>query len=80
MYKIAKIYISVAKKCEEESSLMMDFMGILHKNGQILDNYSVVKHDDHYIATVTTTDDDSLEDRYNNIYVKQCLEKLSTSY
>ena len=66
MYKIAKIYIHIINAYKyDKIGLLMDYLSVLYKNGQILSNYNLVKADNDYIATVTTTDNDSLDDKYN---------------
>lgn len=81
MYKIARIKILIKdKKVDNPIELVEDFLSMLYKNGQILISYIVEKHDGFYNATVTTSDDDSLDEEYFNKYIKEMLEKVEFSY
>lgn len=80
MYKIAKLTIIINSNNKDNSiDLVEDLLGKLYNNGQIADDYIVEKHEDHYIATVRTTDD-SLKYIYFNSYIKKSLEKIEFSY
>ena len=71
MYKIAKIYFKpIIKDRDIALDKIDDILGMLIKNGQILDECIVEDHNDHYIANVITTDDDSLDTKYFNQYIK----------
>ena len=72
MYKIAKIYFKpIIKDRDIALDKIDDILGMLIKNGQILDECIVEDHNDHYIANVITTDDDSLDTKYFNQYIKK---------
>lgn len=80
MYKIAKLTIRPLCGDREEQIENVDFfLSVLHKNGQILD-YIVEEKDGVFFARVTTTDDDSLDSKYFNVYVRNILEKLDFEY
>ena len=71
MYKIAKIYFKpIIKDRDIALDKIDDILWMLIKNGQILDECIVEDHNDHYIANVITTDDDSLDTKYFNQYIK----------
>ena len=71
MYKIAKIdFKPIIKDRDIALDKIDDILGMLIKNGQILDECNVEDHNDHYIANVITTDDDSLDTKYFNQYIK----------
>jgi predicted nucleic acid-binding Zn ribbon protein len=81
MYKIARIKILIKNQpVDNPIDLVEDFLAMLYKNGQILINYIVEKHYGFYIATVTTSDDDSLDEKYFNKYIEDILEKVEFSY
>ena len=81
MYKVAKIkLIPLLEDKEESMNSLSDFLGCLLKNGQILDEYVVEDHDSYYIVTVTTTDDDSLNECYYNDYIKKEIKNFEVSY
>ena len=69
MYKIAKIdFKPIINDRDIALDKIDDILWMLIKNGQILDECIVEKHNDHYIANVITTDDDSLDTKYFNQY------------
>ena len=49
---------------------------MLYKNGQILKDWIVEEYDNYYEVRVITTDDDSLNEKYYNKYIKKKLLKL----
>ncbi len=73
MYKIAKLTINTSICKDKVPFLLEDLFCTLYMNGQILDNWIIEDHNDHYEARVTTTDDHSLDEKYYNQYV---LDKL----
>ena len=70
MYIIAKMTFkpSVAG-LEGVPDKVDEILGMLHKNGQILD-WIIEDHAPVFVARVTTTDDDSLDERYFNQYIR----------
>ncbi len=81
MYKIARIKIFIKNQIVDNPiDLVEDFLSMLYKNGQILINYIVEEHYGFYIASVTTSDDDSLDEKYFNKYIKEMLAKVEFSY
>ena len=73
MYKIAKMTFkpSVAG-LEGVPDKVDEILGMLHKNGQILD-WIIEDHAPSYVATVSTTDDDSLDEKYFNQYIRSAI-------
>lgn len=78
MYKIAKMTFkpSVAG-LEGVQDKVDEILGMLHKNGQILD-WIIEDHAPVYVARVTTTDDDSLDERYYNQYICGAIADFET--
>lgn len=67
MYQVAKITFKVLNQDKENiSSSINDILLMLYRNGQINDGWTVETHGQSYIATVVTTDDDSLLPKYYN--------------
>ncbi|MDE7212951.1 MAG: Zn-ribbon-containing protein, partial [Anaeroplasmataceae bacterium] len=81
MYKVAKIkFIPLLEDKEASIDSLGNLMGCLYKNGQILEEYVVEDHDSYYIATVTTTDDNSLNECYYNEYIQKEIKNFEVSY
>jgi len=80
MYKIAKMKLEPEVINEESLDSVIELLGMLYKNGQILYEYLVEKHESYYIATITTSDDDSLNPKYFNKYIEKELENIKYSY
>ena len=75
MYKIARIkFTPKANLTEDIPEKVEDVLGMLHQNGQIIEIWIVEKHNSSYIATVITTDDDSLDKKYFNQYILKGIE------
>ena len=70
MYKIAKItFKPLNKGAEDILDSIENILSILYMNGQISEGWIVEQHDQGYIASVATTDDDSLNAEYCNRYL-----------
>ena len=70
MYKIAKItFKPLNKGAEDILDSIENILSILYMNGQISEGWIVEQHDQGYIASVVTTDDDSLNAEYCNRYI-----------
>lgn len=81
MYKVAKIkLIPLLEDKEKIIVSLVNLFGCLYKNGQILEEYIVEENEKEYIATVTTTDDDSLNACYYNEYILQEIKNFEFSY
>ena len=71
MYKIARItFKPIANDIEDIPDKVDEILAMLYKNGQILD-WIIEDRAPIYIATVTTTDDDSLDPKYYNQYIRK---------
>ncbi len=72
MYKIARItFKPIIDGVENIADRIDEILGMLYKNGQILGDWIIEDHAPVYIASVTTTDDDSLEAKYYNQYIRK---------
>lgn len=78
MYCIKLTFKPKTKINDEEkvSGLFWNYLGSLFKNGQILYEYTLCKNNEVYMAFVTVPEDDSLDERYNNVYAAQYLDEL----
>ena len=77
MYKIAKIVFKPLIDNEETIvEKIRSIIQILIQNGQILDESVLESHENYYIANVITTDDDSLDIKYNNRYLLREIGKF----
>lgn len=80
MYKIAELkLIPLTSDKKEGLENTEKLLTSLSNNGQILYGYMLEDHEDHYIARVVTTDDDSLDEKYYNEYVKRDIENIELS-
>ncbi len=80
MYEIAKIKIESTNINKEEELDDIEWLFTMYyRNGQVLENYLIEDYIDHYIVTITITDDDALDEKYNNKYVKEQLKKVKIS-
>lgn len=80
MYKIAKIKIESTNINKEEELDDIEWLfAMYYRNGQVLENYLIEDYIDHYIVTITITDDDALDSKYNNKYVNDQLKKVKIS-
>ena len=62
MYKIAKIKIESTNINKEEELDDIEWLFTMYyRNGQVLENYLIEDYIDHYIVTITITDDDALD-------------------
>ncbi len=78
MYKVAKMTVrSEIVDRDERIERLESLLSMLYKNGQILDNWIIENYDEHFEIRVTTTDDDSLDPRYYNQYIKKELENFT---
>lgn len=63
----------------EDTHLFWDFLHVLECNGQILQDYKVIK-DEFYNLLVTLPEEDSLNEIYDSPYVKRERDKLNSMY
>jgi len=61
---------------EAITDLLWDYLGCLYKNGQILKDYLLTQNDDSYMAFITPSDDDALDENHNSVYVSEYLTEL----
>lgn len=61
---------------ETITALFWDYLGCLYKNGQILKDYLLIKNNENYTAFATIPEDDSLDERHNNVYVSKYLDEI----
>ena len=74
MYKVARLTFKPKIKSDEEALDKIDaILFMLYKNGQILNDWIVESRDPYYIANVVTTDDDSLDSKYDNRYILKAI-------
>lgn len=79
MYKVAKITFTPKANRDKDTADKIDsILSTLYNNGQILD-WIIEDHETYYVATVTTTDDDSLDSKYHSIYTRERLVDFDTS-
>ncbi len=81
------MYYNVIELCPMEKTIEYDdiryliwhFLFTLECNGQILKNYKVIKKEN-YLLYVTTPKEDSLEEKYDGVYVKKDREEISKKF
>lgn len=80
MYKIAKlIFKSILENKEDQKYSLDNLLSMLYKNGQILKDWVVEEYDNYYEVRVITTDDDSLNEKYYNKYIKKKIANFVVS-
>ncbi len=81
MYKIAKItFKPLVEESKEYVSERIDgFLYLLYVNGQILKEWIVETKNNYYIATTITSDDDSLNSKHYNSYIRKELANFEIS-
>ncbi len=57
--------------CAEET--LWEYLACLYKNGQILEDFTLIRQQTGYRAFVTLPADDALEEKHNNVYVAASL-------
>ena len=67
--------LSIENK-ENAVDSLWEYLGCLYKNGQILKSYELVTHGADYIAFMTLPEDDSIDEKYNNLYVTKYLRSV----
>ncbi len=77
MYKVAKIYLKPLSDNKDDIIENVDsLLSMMYKNGQILGEWIVETYDENYVATVITTDNDSLDEKYFNSYILKALQSF----
>ena len=62
-----RMTITFKNNCfEDETETLFDYLSTLYKNGQILNDYQLVKKDNVYFAFITVPDKHALDSRFNN--------------
>ena len=76
-----KIELIPKKHLDEDKAeeMIWDFLVCLKRNGQILKEYSVAK-DHNYCLYVTFPKNDSFDEKYDGIYVKERREKINEHF
>ena len=82
MYKVAKItFKSLIKEDNKDTAEKIDsFLNLLYLNGQIIKEWIIETRDEYFVASVITTDDDSLDSKYYNDYISKELENFEIGY
>ena len=82
MYKIARM--TFKPLVEDDKGNIAEkidgFLYMLYMNGQIIKGWIVETRDECYIARIITTDDDSLDCKYYNDYIRKQLANFEISY
>lgn len=79
----AKITLTPINTIENEENtidLFWSYFSCLYNNGQILKNYEMIKSGNDFIVFITLPEDDSLDEKYNNIYVTKYVDKIKALF
>ena len=63
--------------CVEDETLF-EYLSTLYKNGQILNDYQLVKKDNAFFAFLAVLDKHALDQRFNNIYTNKYINDIET--
>ncbi len=78
MYKIAHITVtSIITDRREAAEHLDDLMRLFYMNGQISKGWTIEDYEDHFKVRVITTDDDAMNDKYFNQYIKKEIENFT---
>ena len=82
MYKIAKITFKplIEESKENIAEKIESILHMLYLNGQIIKEWIVETNDEYFIATTITTDDDSLDSKYYNDYIRKEIADFEISF
>lgn len=82
MYKIARITFKplITEDSKNIADKIDSLLHMLYLNGQIIEEWIIETRDEHYIANIITTDDDSLDSKYYNDYIRKELVNFEVSY
>ena len=82
MYKIAKITFKplIEESKENIAEKIESILHMLYLNGQIIQEWIVETNDEYFIATTITTDDDSLDSKYYNDYIRKEIADFEISF
>jgi predicted nucleic acid-binding Zn ribbon protein len=74
-----RITITFKNDCvEDEKETLFDYLSTLYNNGQILNDYQLIKKDDDYFAFLTVPDKNALDPKFNSIYTNKYLNDIET--
>lgn len=74
-----RMTITFKNNCaEDKADFLFNYLSTLYKNGQILNDYQLVKKDYAYFAFLTVPDKDALDPRFNNIYTNKFIHDIET--
>lgn len=82
MYKVAKMTFKplIEESNKDIAEKIEGFLYLLYMNGEIIKEWIVETHNKYFIATIITTDDDSLESKYYNGYIRKELANFDIDY
>lgn len=65
---------------EEVLNLFWSYLATLYRNGQILENFLLLRNNDQYISFATLPEDDALDEKYNSRYTTEDLDKIKALF
>lgn len=82
MYKIARIHFKplIKERNKVIADMVDSLLHMLYLNGQIIEEWIIETRDEYYIASIITTDDDSLDSKYYNDYIRKKLANFEIRY
>lgn len=82
MYKIARMTFKplITEDSKDIADRINSLLHMLYLNGQIIEEWIVETRDEYFIANIITTDDDSLDNKYYNDYIRKELVNFEISY
>lgn len=63
---------------EDETDTLFIYLSTLYKNGQILNDYQLIKNDSSYLAFLTIPEKDALDTNFNSRYTNTYLDNIDT--
>ena len=63
---------------ENEIDTLFNYLSTLYKNGQILNDYQLIKKDNAYLAFLTVPDKNAIDPKFNNSYTNKYLNDIET--
>lgn len=74
-----RMTITFKNNCDEDKTeTLFYYLSTLYKNGQILNDYQLIKKDNAYFALLTVPDKEALDPRFNSIYTNKYLNDIET--
>ena len=82
MYKIARMTFKPLIKGDSKdiADRVDGLLHMLYLNGQIINEWIIETRDDFFVASIIATDDDSLDSKYYNGYIRKELANFEISY